>query len=360
MITGASGGMVGAAAWLASLYRADHKGAPNPSAQRVSAAVASDGLTRLARALVFRDLPRSLSARANLSDRGRALQQAWRDALWDDAQLDFDVPLSALEAGERARKWPSLVFSPTIVEDGTRLLISNLELANVIGSESPWLAVSPGEGPGRTLASTSARHARHLFGSDADRISLGSAARLSASFPYFSPAVVLPTHPRRRVVDAGYYDNYGVDIATNWLREALEQHQGWLARYVSKVLVLQIRDSHMAVGDPSDAEPPPPADRSWAARLARGAEGLTSPVEGFANTREAVMRFRNDAQLDAVSQMFARAFDPDYVLTTVFELKSHVSLSWYLSELEKREIENQAESEAITGKLEDVSKWMRG
>jgi hypothetical protein len=198
-----------------------------------------------------------------------------------------------------------------------------------------------------------------LFGSDGDRISLATAARLSASFPYFSPAVVLPTLPRRRVVDAGYYDNYGVDIATNWLREALEQHQGWLARNVSKVLVIQIRDSHMAAGEPSDPEPPSVVDRSWAARLARGAEGLTSPVEGFAHTRQAVMRFRNDAQLDAVSQMLARAFDPEYVLTTVFELKSHVSLSWYLSELEKREIENQAQSDAITRKLEDVSKWMR-
>ncbi|HKO90053.1 MAG TPA: hypothetical protein VJU61_02810, partial [Polyangiaceae bacterium] len=39
-----------------------------------------------------------------------------------------------------------------------------------------------------------------------------TAARLSAAFPYVSPAAVLPTQPRRRVVDAGYYDNYGVSI----------------------------------------------------------------------------------------------------------------------------------------------------
>ena len=40
---------------------------------------------------------------------------------------------------------------------------------------------------------------------------------MSATFPFASPAVSLPMDVPRRVVDAGYYDNYGVDLATSWI-----------------------------------------------------------------------------------------------------------------------------------------------
>ena len=39
---------------------------------------------------------------------------------------------------------------------------------------------------------------------------------MNASFPYISPAVSLPVDPPRRVVDAAYYDNYGVNLAAAW------------------------------------------------------------------------------------------------------------------------------------------------
>ena len=56
-----------------------------------------------------------------------------------------------------------------------------------------------------------------LFPDRADRFKLSTAVRTSASFPFFSPATTLPTLPRRRVVDAGYYDTYGVSLAASWL-----------------------------------------------------------------------------------------------------------------------------------------------
>ena len=52
-----------------------------------------------------------------------------------------------------------------------------------------------------------------LFPAAHDRFEVGTAARLSATFPYVSPGVSLPTDPPRRVVDAGYFDNYGVNLA---------------------------------------------------------------------------------------------------------------------------------------------------
>jgi hypothetical protein len=54
-----------------------------------------------------------------------------------------------------------------------------------------------------------------------------------------SPAVNLPTDPPRRVVDAGSYDNYGIQIASAWIR----RNNAWLAENISGVVLVQIRDS---------------------------------------------------------------------------------------------------------------------
>ena len=63
--------------------------------------------------------------------------------------------------------------------------------------------------------------------------------RMSATFPYVTSAVVLPTDPPRHVVDAGYYDNYGVNLAASWIAS----HGDWIRRNTSGVLVVQIRAS---------------------------------------------------------------------------------------------------------------------
>ncbi len=62
---------------------------------------------------------------------------------------------------------------------------------------------------------------------------------MNASFPYVTPAVSLPTTEPRRVVDAGYYDNYGVNIASSWLSQDVVQK--WVKEQTSGVIVIQIR-----------------------------------------------------------------------------------------------------------------------
>jgi hypothetical protein len=356
MITGASGGMVGAASWVAALERAAR--APRAPLPMPADAVSTDALTELARALVFRDIPASLRNAPNFGDRGRALQGAWVNALKHDLGVDLGIRLSALAEGERRGELPSLVFSPTVVEDGTRLLISNLDLAPLTRAEAPWIATVPGGQPGRTASSTSARHVRQWLGDDARKITLATAARLSASFPFVSPAVVLPTEPRRRLVDAGYYDNFGVDLATLWLREALRNQKRWLYEHVSRIVVIQIRDSHRYVDESQQNGKSQAPDERIGSRLLRGTEGLTSPLECFVNAREAIMGFRNDAQLDTVSQMYTAAFGEEFLSTTVFELKSHVSLSWYLTAVERKQIVRQSLSKKIGTKIQDVRRWM--
>ncbi len=73
---------------------------------------------------------------------------------------------------------------------------------------------------------------------EATNFRLSTAVRMSASFPFVSPAVNLPTDPPRRIVDAGYYDNYGIQVATAWIAKNV----GWLAENTSGVTLIQIRE----------------------------------------------------------------------------------------------------------------------
>src|SRR5262249_12881401 len=133
----------------------------------------------------------------------------------------------------------SLVFTPMMIEDGRRLVISNLDLRSAISNDGMVLARKRS---GQILENHSVE-AIELFRLFAvsENFTVATASRMSASFPYFSPAVSLPTNPRRRVVDAGYYDNYGVSLAGSWL--STPANREWFKdKKWDSILFIQIRD----------------------------------------------------------------------------------------------------------------------
>ncbi len=115
---------------------------------------------------------------------------------------------------------------------------------------------------------------------------------------------------------AGYYDNYGLSLAGNWLLHAAVKDRAWLEKNVSRVLVVQIRDnvSQLSVN--------PEVDRPWQEKAAQGSrrtsqlaelssralEGVTTPLKGLFSARESVMVFRNDGQLEGVMRFFDQLY----------------------------------------------------
>ena len=88
------------------------------------------------------------------------------------------------------------------------------------------------------LASVPAVEFFRLFGEQSrDKLTLANAVRMSATFPYITSSVCLPTDPPRHVVDAGYYDNYGVNLAAAWIAS----HRSWITTHTNGVLVIQTR-----------------------------------------------------------------------------------------------------------------------
>ena len=220
-----------------------------------------------------------------ITDRGIALENDWEK---------LGLAFQDLLAWERDGKIPSMILSPMIVDDGRRLLISNLDLWELAWEQGSALAYNS-DGTDRQPYSLSALEFFRLF-PKATGFRLATGVRMSASFPYVSPSVNLPCNPPRRVVDAGYYDNYGVQIAAAWIRK----NHDWLVRHTSGVVLVQIRDS-ISQKDRMEIADAPRGVRAW---LARGFQFFTSPVEGVASARNSSTIFRNDQDVGELCAQF--------------------------------------------------------
>ena len=251
---------------------------------------------------------------------------------------------------EWGRVLPSLILSPMIVEDGRLLLISNLDLKSTVAHASHALA---GGGRPRGLErppSPARRQPRtenglRLQGSKVTEINdgtgvgiyslyglrvlqalpdgegvpgLATAVRMNATFPMVSPAVNLPTDPPRRVVNAGYFDNYGIQVATSWLH------------FQPRVAALQ----HF--GRPASADPRRPQrvgpirGGRPAARLLRlphaGLRIHQEPDRGGGPAHTTTGMFRNDAYIEHLSSWFSgRTGCHDFFTTIVFENPAGIS-----------------------------------
>jgi hypothetical protein len=289
IITGASGGMLGAGYYAVSLPPPADRARGIRSAAELSLRekalaeqqrrLSRDFLTPLVRRAALSDLPSWLSPRPSRYDRGRALEDAWAAALRDPDDPDdvaLAVDFETLSEDERSGARPSLVFTPMMVEDGRRLIISNLDLRSAISNDGYVFTHKRRSTQVWDNHSLEAVELFRLWPAARGSFSVATAARMNASFPFFSPAISLPTRPRRRVVDAGYYDNYGVSLASSWLFSA----NNW-GDYVEKhkfdsVLFIQIRD-----GVTEETRQLRKVGPGTSMPLNRAFEELSSPFEGL-------------------------------------------------------------------------------
>ena len=364
LITGASGGMVAGSYYATSLARppdnmfqggtATFADLHGTGIDEFVNRMATDQLDAVAGRMLFADLPGTLSPFERKNDRGRTLEQTW--IRWTGGkESPLGRSLQSYAADERMGWRPSMVYTPMMVEDGRRLLISNLDMAfatrNVGGlllePSSRKIERPTIQGGDFDLSiheeddvfSLSAVEFFRLF-PEAHDFQVTTAVRMSASFPWVSPAINLPTLPPRRVVDAAYYDNYGVNLAALWLSKM----SSWLEANTSGVLVVQVRD-RVSQGARTEIDfDRLGADDSVLDRLVwhggskvigPGLQALSTPLIGVTNARQWTMAFRNDEQVDLQDLLFDDRSGRDFFRTVVFECPVDVSLNWKLTDREK-------------------------
>ncbi len=227
LITGASGGMLGLAylreAYLNSpTFRSD-------GIERLDR-VSTDLLNPVAFSIVSNDifLPFrrvGIGDETYRRDRGYAFERAYNIAT-DQA---LARPLADYRAAENAAAVPLLFVTPSIVEDGRRMVISPQGVS--------YMMVPPVSQPGAVpLVADMVDFGRFLHRQDADSMLLSTALRANASYPYVLPQVSLPTEPLIRLMDAGYRDNYGIASASRFLHV----FQDWIEENTSGVVLVQI------------------------------------------------------------------------------------------------------------------------
>jgi hypothetical protein len=313
IITGASGGMVGAAYFVTLGTEGE-----SSVVDTLVADSRRDSLTPVIQQLVQRDIPMIFCPTGyQRVDRGVKLEDQWGT---------IARPFHATYADEREGRRPSLIVSPMVVETGERMLISNLDLDDigtpVSTTGEPYVA--------------SARQFYRMFPSTQSTFKLNTAVRLSASFPYASPAVSLPTKPVRRLVDAGYYDNYGVNLAAAWLYE----HRDWIFHETSGVALIQIYAyprTDGAVSNPDAA----PARGGIGATLGGDFSWLTSPIEGALGARNWSMLYRNEEQLRLLDDTFNKQpGTPRFFETFIFANPGGAAMNWTVALQDVAEMKN--------------------
>jgi hypothetical protein len=357
VIAGASGGMLGIGCYIKEL-RARLGTAAAPQHRAFPHTVPPDSIQKVARFIALQEVWRSLFPFRWHMDRGVVLEDDW----------GLGIPIQDLRAQEERGEIPSVIFSPMIVDDGRRLLVSNLDLWQISGAQGGML-VENDAGTRSHDYSLSALEFFRLFPL-ATGFRLATAIRMNASFPYVSPAVNLPCDPPRRVVDAGYYDNYGVQVASAWIRKNLD----WLLHNTSGVVLVQLRAAISQKARLEVADAP----TGIGATMSRGFQFFSSPLTAVAQAWYTVSAFTNDQDVQNLSDLFTDRFlrvrtgiDPTaataaqraearaFFTTTVFENSAVVSfgaqpadywpgdapsgsipstevaLDWYLSDAER-------------------------
>lgn len=239
LITGASGGMFGAA-YFRALARLKENSAHSTRGQdpinlqdrKYVDDISGDLLNPLFSSFVARDMasPAQKFKVGNyeyIKDRGYAFEQK----LNINTRGLLNRQLKDLAADEKAAKMPLMLFNPVITRDSRSMVISTQPISFLMKPRYDSTKIPAMDPDAIDFGALFARQ-------NPMNLRLLTALRMNATFPYVLPNVWLPTNPVIDVMDAGFRDNFGEQTSIRFLNVFKE----WLQQNTSGVVLLQIRD----------------------------------------------------------------------------------------------------------------------
>jgi hypothetical protein len=232
MLTGASGGMVGAAFFRELYLRQQEDSSFNYLDKKYLDQISADNLnpiifTLLVNDLFIRNQYYIYNGRKYLQDRGFAFE----NQLNINTKEILDKPLSAYKIPEFKSQIPMLPITPLITNDGRKLFISPHSMS--------YMGISASRTEGINEKSQSVDFTRFFKDQDSENLRFISALRMGATFPFITPHIQLPSLPQMETMDAGLSDNFGIQDALRFLYV----FQDWIEQNTSGVTLITIRDS---------------------------------------------------------------------------------------------------------------------
>jgi len=315
LISGASGGIMGAA-WYRELKLRQLNGLLNAEQLKIQKQrITTDLLNPVFSSFAVRDLlapPRRFvyNNTAYIKDRGYAFEQQ----MSANTNGWLDKPLEAYHEAEEKALMPTLFVNAVITADGRNVVMATRPVRFLM---KPRFDSTLGPVPDADAICFQSFFANRHPG----KLRFLTAMRMSATFPYVLPSVWLPTEPVIDVMDAGFRDNTGIESALKYLFAFRE----WITANCSKVVLVEIRDK------PQGGWNREQNDRNIF-------DLVTRPALLTQNNLFRFQEYQQLRQLERVKQMLGSQFE-----RVVFEYKPRdekhpASLSFHLTQREKRDI----------------------
>ena len=231
MISGASGGAVGAA-FFRELYLRKAEEKLDLFDPKYLDQISADNLnpiifTLLVNDLLIRNQSFHYNNRKYLKDRGYAFENQFNI----NTNGIMDKPLEAYRIPEFESKIPMLPVTPLITNDGRKLFIAPAPMS--------YMGISLDRSEGLDEKSQGIDFQRFFANHGADQLRFISALRMGATFPFITPNVQLPSIPAMETMDSGLSDNFGLQDALRFMYV----FQDWIDENTSGVVLITIRDS---------------------------------------------------------------------------------------------------------------------
>jgi len=231
LITGASGGMIGAS-YFRELHRMRRSNPSiNPRSYKYVDDIAEDLLNPTFTSFIARDLfaPEqkfSIGNYSYLKDRGYAFELE----LNDNTGGVLNKTLSEYRLAEEQAQIPLMFYHTVITRDGKKMIISTQNLR--------FMMQPPGDSLDTSIAADAVDYTSFFSKQDPYNLRMLTILRMNASFPIVLPNVWMPADPVFDVMDGGLRDNYGIENTMRFLSHM----QKWIEENTGGVVILQIRD----------------------------------------------------------------------------------------------------------------------
>jgi hypothetical protein len=335
LITGASGGMIGASYFRELILQKEEGKIDNVYSSTYVNNISSDILNPVAFSLAIHDFFigfQQVKIGEQIYPKDRAY--AFEKQLNENTGNVMDKILKDYKEPEAEAKIPLMVISPTIVNDGRRLIISSTPVS-YLTNPLPKQQISA------NINIEEIEFMRFLKEQGAENMKFTTALRMNATFPYITPNVSLPTEPLMQVMDAGLRDNYGLKTTIKFLYS----FKDWIILNTGGVVILQIMDRNKKLNIENTPFP-------------STFEKLVTPLGSIYDNIFNIQDFTNDQLIQYASLWFNGK-----VQVISFELPSKVpnkiSLSWHLTKREKQQIMKSVNLPNNQAALKELKKLLK-
>jgi hypothetical protein len=262
--------------------------------------------------------------RRYLKDRGFAFE----NQLNKNTLGIMDKTLEEYRDPEMKAQIPMMPVTALITNDGRKLVISPHSMS--------FLGTSVEGQSGKSEKRQSIDFLRFYAQHDPGNLRFLSALRMSATFPFITPNVELPSNPVMKTMDTGLSDNFGVQDGLRFIYV----FKDWIAANTGGVVMVTIRDSEKTVEIPATAIP-------------RVLEKVFTPLKNIYVNWDNVQTIQNEVLFNYLAESMPFAvervefeYTPKNSLAngSVDLQDNRASLNWRLTAREKKSILSSMES----------------